>query len=184
MTPKMRPMNSEDKPCLMRILRATPEFKPDEVNIAEEVLDTYLRNGTQSGYYVVVAELGNEVIGYVCYGPAPMTRGTWDVYWMAVAREKQGLRIGTALLASAEDEIKLKQGRLAVIETSSKPDYQRARRFYERRGYELLARIPDFYEMGDDKMLFVKRLIAVEAGHPSVASRHYSPLVFTTKPLH
>jgi GNAT superfamily N-acetyltransferase len=142
----------------MKILRSTPEFKPSEVVVAEEVINSYLRDPRSSGYYALVAELDSAIAGYICYGPAPLTEGTWDIYWMAVSAEKQGKGTGGALLAYAEDRIRETQGRLAIIETSSKPEYEKTRRFHLSHGYEVIGRISDFYAPGDDKLILQKRL--------------------------
>lgn len=151
-------MTYEDKSAVMQLLRNMPEFKPAEANVAEEVLDSYLRDPIKSGYHVFVAEIGSSVAGYVCYGHTPLTEGTWDIYWLAVAPEQQSQGIGKALLTFAEYKIKETKGRLALIETSSKPEYERARRFHQSQGYELICRIADFYAPGDDKLVFQKRL--------------------------
>jgi len=155
---KIRPMVNDDKPAIMQILRATPEFIPAEVIVAEEVIDSYLHDPSGSGYYVFIAEIGSIITGYICYGPTPLTEGTWDLYWMAIAPEQQGQGIGKALIAFAEEEIKRANGRLAIIETSSKPEYERTRRFHYGRGYELVCQIADFYAPGDDKLILQKRL--------------------------
>jgi len=151
-------MTPSDKPLIMTILQNTPEFKPSEVTVAEELIDSYLADSYRSGYHILVAEVDSIVAGYVCYGPTPLTEGTWDIYWMAVAPQMQGQGIGTALLESAEQKIKKAKGRLALIETSSLPAYEKTRRFHVRRGYELIARVPDFYAPGDDKLILQKRL--------------------------
>ena len=142
----------------MKILRNTPEFKPSEVVVAEEVIDSYLHDPSRSGYHTLVAEVDSTVAGYICYGPTPLTEGTWDIYWMAVAPEKQGQSIGSALMTFAEDQIKKAQGRLAIIETSSKPEYEKTQRFHLGHGYEVVCRIPDFYAPSDDKLILQKRL--------------------------
>ncbi len=97
-------------------------------------------------------------MGYICWGPTPLTEGTWDIYWIAVAADKQREGIGTALLKSAEDRIKQNNGRLIFIETSSKPEYEEARRFYVSNSYKLICQIADFYAPGDDKLIFRKKL--------------------------
>jgi predicted N-acetyltransferase YhbS len=151
-------MSHEDKPRVIKILRGTPEFKPFEVVVAEELIDCYLEDPSSSGYHILVAEVDSNVTGYICYGPAPLTEGTWDVYWVAVAREKQGQGIGNALMKSAEKDIVRAKGRLAIIETSSTPAYEKTRSFHLSQGYEIIARIPDFYTPGDDKLILQKRL--------------------------
>jgi len=142
----------------MEILKDTPEFKPSEVVVAEEVIDDCLNDPVNSGYHILVAEDGSAIAGYICYGPTPLTDGTWDIYWEAVAQEKRGQGIGSALMKAAEEEIRKAEGRLAIIETSSTPAYEKTRRFYLGVGYEIIARIPDFYSPGDDKLILQKRL--------------------------
>ncbi len=158
MSSNIRSMTGEDKPAILKILQNTPEFEPDEVVIAEEVIDSYLEDLAGSGYHILVAEIGSSPVGYICYGPAPLTKGTWDIYWMAVDPKEQSRGLGKVLLLSAENNIKDNHGYLILIETSSKPGYEKTRRFHQSRGYNLICRISDFYAPGDDKLIFQKRL--------------------------
>ena len=159
MAVNVRPMKPEDKAQIMKILRNTPEFTAEEVIVAEELIDLYLQQGAVfSGYRVMVSEGSDDPTGYICFGPTPMTENTWDIYWMAVAGEKQGQGIGRALIDAAETEIRKDRGRLSMIETSSKPNYEKTRAFHVARGYELIATVPDFYAPGDDKMIYRKLL--------------------------
>jgi hypothetical protein len=61
-------------------------------------------------------------------------------------------------MKAAEQEIRKAKGRLALIETSSTPAYEKTRRFHLGLGYKVIARIPDFYSPGDDKIILQKRL--------------------------
>ncbi|MHB8105033.1 MAG: GNAT family N-acetyltransferase [Dehalococcoidales bacterium] len=158
MTVKIRPMLAKDKQGLMAILNNTPEFKPFEVTVAEELIDYYLAEGTQSGYNIQIAEDEGQVAGYICYGETPCTVGTWDIYWIAVDGTKRGKGIGKALSETAEKAMKQANGRLVFIETSSTPLYENTRHFYIARGYEMVACIPDFYMPGDDKIILQKKL--------------------------
>ncbi len=151
-------MSAGDKPALMQILRHTPEFKPYEVAVAEEVIDGYLLDPEGTGYHALIADDDAQMAGYICYGQTPCTVGTWDIYWIAVAGEKRGKGIGGALTQAAEADIQREQGRLVLIETSSQPIYENTRRFYLGQQYEPVARIPDFYSPGDDLLIMQKRL--------------------------
>ena len=146
----------------MALLRGLPEFKPAEVVVAEEVIDSYLADPAGSGFNTLVAEADSVITGYICYGPTPLTEGTWDIYWIAVSAPEQGRGTGGALLAYAEDKIKESKGRLIVIETSSQPGYEKTRRFYLNHGYEAACRLADFYAPGDDKLILQKRLKILE----------------------
>ena len=151
-------MSVKDKRALMQILKNTPEFKPFEVVVAEEVIDGYLNDPVGTGYKTLIAEDDGEVAGYVCYGETPCTVGTWDIYWIAVMGEKRGKGLGKLLSEAAEKAIKKSNGRMAIIETSSTPLYENTRRFYEKRGYRIVATITDFYAPGDDKLILKKTL--------------------------
>jgi ribosomal protein S18 acetylase RimI-like enzyme len=48
--------------------------------------------------------------------------------------------------------------RRVVVETSGRPDYARARRFYEASGYREVGRIADFYADGDSCVFYSKEL--------------------------
>ncbi len=152
----IRPMVKRDKPVLMKILRATPEFKPCEVTVAEEVIDSYLHN--TDSYNIFIAEVYNNLAGYICYGHTPLTENTWDIYWIAVALEKRGFGVGSALIQFAEENIKKAGGKLVIIETSSQPGYGKTRHFYAGHNYEMVCQIADFYAVGDDKVILQKRL--------------------------
>ena len=154
----IRPLTTADKPAVMRILKATPEFLPFEVTVAEELLDYFLEDAVGSGYHFLVAEAASTVVGYVCFGLTPLTEGTWYVYWIAAAPEHKGRGVGTALMAPAEAEIKKLEGRLVFVETSGKPEYENTRRFYAARGYTEICSILDFYAPGDAKLILQKRL--------------------------
>jgi ribosomal protein S18 acetylase RimI-like enzyme len=158
MNTTIRPMQAADKPAVMHILQNTPEFLPEEVIVAEELIDAYLESPGGDGYYILVAETNGKVSGYSCYGETPLTTGTWDVYWIAVDRKQQGSGIGGALMKVTEDKISAAKGRLVMIETSAKPNYDKTRRFYASQHYTEIALIPDFYTVGDDKVILMKNL--------------------------
>ncbi|MDD5092979.1 MAG: GNAT family N-acetyltransferase [Dehalococcoidia bacterium] len=158
MKPNIRPMTSGDKTVIMQILRNTPEFMAEEVVVAEEVMDSYLRDPSGPDYKILVAEVDSSVAGYICYGPTPLTKGTWDMYWAAVDPTKQGKGIGSALWAAAEKNMREANGRLSLIETSGKPSYAKTLRFHQKQGYHEVSRVPDFYDVGDDRLILRKLL--------------------------
>ena len=159
MSIKIRQLEKEDKSALTAILQNTPEFTPEEVAIAGEVIDGSLDKPETSGYYSLAAENAEGVfIGFISYGPVPMTQYAWDIYWLAVKREFQGHGAGAALLKAAEEKIAQAGGRMAFIETSGKAQYDKTRRFYINNDYKEICNIPDFYAPGDDKVIYQKIL--------------------------
>jgi ribosomal protein S18 acetylase RimI-like enzyme len=66
--------------------------------------------------------------------------------------------VASFLLDEVEADVAAKGGRLLVAETSDTPAYGRARGFYLARGFSVAATVADFYQVGDGKVIFVKRL--------------------------
>ena len=153
-------MRREDRQTVLDIIQATKMFTPDEVVVARELIDTYLDQPQQRDYWLVVAEdKGGRVVGYLSYGPTPLTEGTYDLYWMAVASGQQGRGYGRELVDWLEKAVRKAAGRMILIETSSQPKYEKTRRFYSGLDYKEVSRIPDFYRKGDDRITYVKYLV-------------------------
>jgi ribosomal protein S18 acetylase RimI-like enzyme len=155
----IRSMATADRGPVLDLIRETGFFRPDEVQVAEELIDIYLGHPSQKDYdNVVVEDETGGVAGYMTWGPTPLTIGTYDLYWMAVSPKAQGRGHGKALVRWLEEKVASLGGRLIVIETSSMPHYDPTRKFYLGLGYRETARIPDFYQPGDDRVIYTKRL--------------------------
>jgi len=155
----LQPLPGGDREQVIGLIKATRFFLPDEIKVAEELIDIYLNQPEQQDYKIeVVEDQTGKVAGYITYGPTPLTEGTWDLYWIAVSPEVQSQGYGRLLVRHLEDEVKENGGRLVIIETSSQPKYLPTRKFYEKLGYREMARIPDFYRSGDDRVIFGKYL--------------------------
>jgi ribosomal protein S18 acetylase RimI-like enzyme len=169
--PRLRNLTSADAVRVLEITRATGVFREEELAIADEVfhdaVETVRRSGGEADlssrpaaeppYYALGAEVGGDLVGWICWGRTPCTEGTWDLYWLAVepAACRQG--VGTALVAEMERRL-TGQGRLVSVDTSGRADYGPTRAFYAARGYTAVARVPDFYAPGDDQVIFTKSL--------------------------
>ena len=134
---------------------STGVFSPGEIQIAVELADERLAKGEASGYYFVFAEEDGQVRGYACYGPIALTVGSYDLYWIAVAKSTQGSGLGRTLLERSEQLIREVGGRRVYIETSTRPPYAPTRAFYVR-GDALEVVLEDFYAVGDGKAIYVK----------------------------
>lgn len=156
----IRPMESRDKAAVMGLIEATNFFHAHEVTVAEELVDVYLNVPGQNDYQVIVIENAEaDVAGYLTFGQTPMAVGVYDLYWMAVDPRAQGRGYGRKLVEWLEDHVRAERGRLIIIETSSSPKYEPTRRFYLGLKYTEVARIPDYYQNGDDRVIYTKRMV-------------------------
>ena len=154
----LRDLRPEDRGAIADLLEATGVFRPEEVAVALELVDRAIGEPDQRDYIFLVAEAEGRVAGYACWGETPCTRGTFDLYWIATDPRLHGRGLGGLLMDRAEEDMRRRGGRLCVIETSSQPAYEKPRRFYLGRGYAEAARLPDFYQPGDDKVVYLGRL--------------------------
>lgn len=169
-------LEPRDRPQIEELLKATDFFRPDEIVVALEVFDEFLARGDASGYHFLVLDTspdqnpdqdptdGPRIEGYSCYGPIPLTLGSWDLYWIAVDPNQQGRGLGRRLVGETEVRAARRGARKLFIETSGRPLYTPTREFYLRCGYRVAAQLQDFYAPGDDKVIFVRDLGDVHAG--------------------
>ncbi len=155
---KIRKIHPPDRVELKALLRAQTHFHPEEFQVALELIDIALTHPSEEEYMVLCAEgREGEVRGYICFGKAPLTDGVYDLYWVVVHPAFWNQGIGSSLLFQAEEELRQRQARLLLIETSSAPPYEAPRAFYRKRGYAELARVLDYYRPGDHKIIFGKK---------------------------
>ncbi len=148
----------EDRKRLEEMLSSTGAFYKREIDVAIELLDDRLEKGIKSEYIFLFCEVDGKTAGYVCYGPITMTRGRFDLYWIAVDARMQGRGVGSALLLEAERKMAALGCRHIYVETASKKKYAPTREFYRKNGYCFTALVPEYYAPGDDKLIFMKTL--------------------------
>jgi D-alanine-D-alanine ligase len=154
----VRRTSGADRKALLGLIAATKFFHDHELAIAREVLEEALAKGPNGHYQSFCYAVGARPVGWVCFGPTPCTEGTSDIYWLAVAGACQGRGVGRRLTEYAEQEIRRRGGRLAIVETAGRDAYLLTRGFYVRLGYKESARVPDFYAPRDDKIIYTKAL--------------------------
>jgi ribosomal protein S18 acetylase RimI-like enzyme len=158
---RIRQMEPRDRSQIEEMVVSSGKFNSAEIETALELVDEALQKGEASGYHFVVIKSGeehSEIAGYACYGPTPLTDGAYDLYWIVVDPALQRKGFGRILLEYVEHDILKRGGRMIIIETSSQVAYSGTIRFYEDRGYQLAARIKNFYRIADDKLIFTKEV--------------------------
>jgi ribosomal protein S18 acetylase RimI-like enzyme len=155
---KIRSLFSQDRSSLALLLARIGSFDQADQALALELIDVSLDHPQQKDYSFLLAENEeDQLAGYACYGPTPLTVGAFDLYWIAVDPEYSGQGIGTLLLQAVEQNICECGGRMLLIETSSGQNYERTRHFYLKNGYVLVGTIQDFYRCGEDRVTYLKR---------------------------
>ena len=156
---KIRQLFEKDRATLLSMLIKTRAFTSAEIDVAMELIDIVLKDRGQKDYQIECMVNDQDLaIGYICYGPTPMTQGTFDLYWIAVDPDYQEQGAGSRLLSSLEEVVKARGGRMILADTSSIPHFEKTQKFYLKNGFQEVAKIPDYYHPGNDRMTFCKRL--------------------------
>jgi ribosomal protein S18 acetylase RimI-like enzyme len=156
---RIRPLVLKDRDVLHSMVANAGLFTPEEIDVAMELIDIVLKDPDQKDYRIVCIVNDEDLaLGYLCYGFAPMTQGTIDLYWIVIDPSFQGKGVGSKLVAYLEEVAKGMKGRMILAETSSIPSYEKTLTFYARKGFKEVARIPDYYSPGNDRITFCKRL--------------------------
>jgi len=151
-------VKKSDIKTIDEIVRSTGFFPEEEVKIAIELIEERLNKGLESGYMFNFLEVNDEVVGYSCFGPIPLTKASYDLYWIAIHNKHRGKGYGSYLLKYSEDYMK-KQGTYQIyVETSSKKQYKPTRNYYKKMGYKKIALFKDFYNIHDGKVVYFKKL--------------------------
>ena len=159
----IRPAVTADRESILAIVKQTGNFSAADITVAEELVDEAV-NHPEKGNYRIFCALNedNRVIGYICYGPIPLTQGCYDLYWIAVDSQYARHGVGLRLLKAVEHKVLRQKGRRIYIDTSSTEAYGPARRFYEQQGFRQVCVLDDFYQIGDHKVLYMKELAVEE----------------------
>jgi ribosomal protein S18 acetylase RimI-like enzyme len=154
----IRALTSGDRERVQSLLLDTGAFQPHEMAVAMELVDIVLTKPDQQDYHAFVLEQEGEILAYACFGQNPMTRFTYDLYWIATRAGRTRRGHVREIFEFVETQIRQRGGRQLMIETSSKSAYEGGRVFYQKIGCSLATRLPNFYDEGDDLLIYWKRL--------------------------
>jgi len=149
----IRPVTPDDMAALKAVIDASGLFPSD---MLDGMMAGYFSGEASNDFWLTDDDGGPVAVAY--YAPERMTSGTWNLYLIAVHPDRQGQGRGAALLRHVEQVLAARGERILLVETSGLPSFERTRAFYRQCGYDEEARIRDFYQAGEDKVVFRKAL--------------------------
>lgn len=156
---RVREAAAADSDAIRAVIKAAGNLTAAEEVCAAELLDIYVGDADQRDYsFIAAVGADDRVVGYACYGPRPLTLGTYDLYWIIVVPAMRRYGAGRLLVEGVEDRLARLGARLIVAETSGLAQYESTRRFYLGCGFTEEARVREFYKPGDDLIVYTKRL--------------------------
>lgn len=150
----IHPLSADDLPSAKEVIDSTGLF-PGEM--LTEMSAPFLAGAAPDDLWFVAMGEG-AVLGVTYCSKERMTDGTWNLLLIAVREHVQGRGVGARLTRHLEQTLSRRQARVLIVETSGLPEFDRTRAVYATLGYVEVARIPEFYAAGEDKVVFCKRL--------------------------
>lgn len=148
----IRPAEARDVGAIGRLATSTDLF-PGEM--LDDMIAGYLSKATSDIWFVAV---DGDVLGFGYCEPERMADGAWNLLAIGVAPDRQGQGVGAAMLRHLEAALQKAGARILIVETLGTAEFQSARDFYLKNGFDEEARIRDFYEDGGDKIVFWRRV--------------------------
>ena len=150
----VRKVIQQDVEGLRKVVDSSGLF-PSEY-LGEMISDYFDNPETQDTWFTKVEGGENLAVGYCA--PEKFTEGTYNLYAIGVLQEHQGKGIGREMMRYLEDFLRQKSGRVLIVETSGDQQFHLTRKFYQDLGYHREATIRDFWQEGEDKVIFRKKI--------------------------
>lgn len=145
----------EHREALLSIIKESGQFDEDGLAHVKTTLDAHLKSPEEAIWFTAIDE---NPVGVAYCAPEPVTSGTWNLLMLWIKNGHEGRGFGKELVSHVEKEIKNRQARLLIVETSQLPDFSSARVFYEKCGFKLDAEVKDFFAAGDNKLIYTKSI--------------------------
>lgn len=150
----IRSITKRDIPHLKNVIDSTGLF-PSE--LLDDMIADYFNNSNSSDIWLTLELEGAPVVIAYC-APERLTSGTYNLYLIAVSKDHQGKGLGASMMQYIEQLLKEQGNRVLLVETSGLPEFELTRRFYDKSNYQREAVIREFYQEGEDKIIFWKKL--------------------------
>ncbi len=154
MTKNIRPVIQADLDGLKHVLDSCGLFPSEYLD--ELIFDYFNHANTQDIWFTCIDKHVPVAIGYCV--PEKLTKGTYNLLAVGVSAHAQRQGIAQAMMNFIEQHLKSKDGRILIVETSSDDAQIGARNLYQKIGYTQEAVIRDFWDEGEDKVVFWKKL--------------------------
>lgn len=151
----IRPTTTADVEPLMALVESSGQFDPAGLAHVRDTLVEALAGSGDCGWWTVD---DGEPVGVAFCAPEPVTVGTWNLHLLWVREDRQERGYGAALVDTVEAALVERGARLLLVETSSLPAFAVARAFYARCGFRHEATVREFYDAGDDKLVYTRRV--------------------------
>jgi ribosomal protein S18 acetylase RimI-like enzyme len=154
----MRDASPSDSSSVTMLGIAAEMFMPEDAGFLNQMMLDYFEKNRAEGHACIIDEHEGNPRGVAYFVPVKATDRVWELLMIAVHPAQQGSGHGAAMMAHMEASLRERGQRLVLVQTSASPRYERTRAFYLKLGYEIEARVRDYYTEGEDMIMFRKDL--------------------------
>ncbi|MEM9147494.1 MAG: GNAT family N-acetyltransferase [Pseudomonadota bacterium] len=151
----IRPGTPDDLDALAGLAAETGLFSAEDLCTFRGMMEATLAEPEETaGFWALDQTVGLRAGAYAA--PQMMADGVWSIVFVGVRAAQRGRGHGAALTRHVEEQVQRLGARLLLVETSSDASLSAARAFCPRLGFEEEARIRDYYQDGEDKIVYRK----------------------------
>ena len=150
----IREVRKQDVEALKQVLDSSELFPS---NLLDDMISDYFNNPSSQDIWFTKIDSNTPVSIAYC-APEKFTEGTYNLFAIGVRKDYQGKGIGREMMNYIEDLLKKQGHRILIVETSGKSEFELTRDFYHKCNYTKEATIREFWNKGDDKVVFWKKL--------------------------
>jgi ribosomal protein S18 acetylase RimI-like enzyme len=123
----------------------------------DDMISDYFHNLDTNEIWFTYVENDSPIsIGYCI--PEKLTSGTYNLLAIGVSENHQRKGVAVEMMNFIEQKLKTIGARVLIVETSSDDAQIGARNLYQKLGYNQEAVIRDFWNEGEDKIVYWKKL--------------------------
>ena len=154
----IRAANNNDKRAIIKLLRGT---MPYDHKYVKRYLDQYFSDSPATDNdLLLVYDNGTSIFGVIGFCQDYFsTDYSYYVSWLAVNKKLQGENNGalaSCLMSEVIKTLRLRRAQKLFVNTTDEPE--RCHSFYLKQGFQFEARLKDYYEAGEDMLVFGLRL--------------------------
>lgn len=154
MNRKIKAVTKSDVVGLKKVIDSSALFPAEYL---DDMISDYFNNPETHDIWFTCTDNDIQVAFGYCV-PEKLTDGTYNLLAIGVSKEAQRNGIASQMMTYIEQQLKQKDGRLLIMETSSHEAQTGARNLYKKIGYTEATVIKDFWKDGEDKIVFWKKL--------------------------
>ncbi|SFS59975.1 N-acetyltransferase [Paenibacillus sp. BC26] len=137
----------------------------DDVNHTPGEIQHYLTNPlnalTSDYEYRFVQNEQNEMIGVIGYLQNEQQTGGYYLDYLVVHKKYRNHGIASLLLTDMTEVLRSRAARYLLTYTCDTDIYKPVRRLFERQGFTLAGRCPDYYFEGEDRLIYSLKLNSI-----------------------